>query len=699
MLPLATSLSGSPLLPGTIRQRRSDLAALLLIGATLLAPALSWGAGVPIEVTGWNTDLIFEAAPTSTISEFFSPNDKMTWAENGTVTGVSCTGFPSSRTFTSGAAQYQFQPYTQNNAFWAVGSTNLTATLVTPAKYKSISLLHSSEGFHGNWMRVSIRLRFTDHAEVWLKWCGDIGWPHVGRTFDALSWGQGGSDVAMGLNRVYHNGLSASTSDPIQNQGGAWNIHETIIPLTPFNDPPASGTEAQSEHLENYTLSAINIERADSAETEFACFAFAGESNGPAGPPANTAPVVTITAPTANQVQAPGTTTVTVTANATTDDAITGWSIVQTDGNGAHAPWTGAGTGANGANISNTFTVIQGATTFTVTATDAGALSGSATVTTTVPDSSPPTVATPAAATPTTVTGTTSTLSVLGADNAGEGGLSYTWAVAGAPVGGTATFSANGANGAKNTVATFTAAGTYTLPATIADASNNTVTSTVVVTVLATATTLAVTPVMPLVPINTHQLFAVVAKDQFNAVMAAPAVTWTVSGGGSIAANGDFTAGGIGGGPYTATATGGGLSGSADLMVDDGTPWVATVAITPAGGTLNCPVPVTMTCATAGAEIRYTLDGTTPTIASTLYAAPFSVTTLGPVVVKARASHAGMQTSPPVTATYTIANSGPVPPTVSEGKKCGTGTGFAALAGMLLLALGLRLGGRARAVV
>ena len=133
--------------------------------------------------------------------------------------------------------------------------------------------------------------------------------------------------------------------------------------------------------------------------------------------------------------------------------------------------------------------------------------------------------------------------------------MTCTWAATGSPAG-TVTFSANGSNGSKNTVATFTAAGAYTLQVTIADASNNTVTSALAVTVQATATTLTVTPAtMPLVLINHHQQFTVTAKDQFDAAIATPAVAWTVSGGGSISAGGDFTAGGTGGGPYTVTAT------------------------------------------------------------------------------------------------------------------------------------------------
>src|SRR2546421_9433537 len=97
---------------------------------------------------------------------------------------------------------------------------------------------------------------------------------------------------------------------------------------------------------------------------------------------------------------------------------------------------------------------------FTVTATDPGSgLQGTASVTI---QNDAPTIATAAAASPNPVTtGTTTDLSVLGADDAGEANLTYTWAVTAGPAG--ATFSANGTNAAKNSTATFTQAGRNTL--------------------------------------------------------------------------------------------------------------------------------------------------------------------------------------------------------------------------------------------
>ena len=91
-----------------------------------------------------------------------------------------------------------------------------------------------------------------------------------------------------------------------------------------------------------------------------------------------------------------------------------------------------------------------------------------------------PTVATAASASPSPVTGTTTNLSVLGADANGESTLTYTWATTGTPPA-PVTFSANGTNAAKNTTATFTAAGTYSFQVTIADPGGGSVTSTTTV--------------------------------------------------------------------------------------------------------------------------------------------------------------------------------------------------------------------------
>jgi hypothetical protein len=67
---------------------------------------------------------------------------------------------------------------------------------------------------------------------------------------------------------------------------------------------------------------------------------------------------------------------------------------------------------------------------------------------------------------------------------------------------------------------------------------------------------------------------------------------------------------------------------------------------------------VTITCATAGAEIRYTTDGSQPTIVSPVYTAPFAVS--GDVTIKAYAVKAGMTDSETATLVLQVANTPPI---------------------------------------
>ncbi len=79
---------------------------------------------------------------------------------------------------------------------------------------------------------------------------------------------------------------------------------------------------------------------------------------------------------------------------------------------------------------------------------------------------------------------------------------------------------------------------------------------------------------------------------------------------------------------------------------------VARVIATPAGGSYVEPVSVALACATSGAEIRYTLDGSTPTAASTLYTTPLLISSS--TVLKARAFKDALLVSPLATAPFEI---------------------------------------------
>jgi len=225
--------------------------------------------------------------------------------------------------------------------------------------------------------------------------------------------------------------------------------------------------------------------------------------------------------------------------------------------------WTVSG----GGSISSAGLFTAGSTAggpFIVTATSNGR-SGTASVSVTAAPNTAPTVATPASASPNPVTVTTTQLSVLGADNAGENTLTYTWATTGTPPA-SVTFSANNTNAARNTTASFTRAGTYSFTVTIRDAQGLTATSSVNMTVNATLITVTVTPAVASVLVGQTQTFTAAGRDQFNQPMTiVPA--WTVSGGGSISSAGLFRAGSTTGGPFTVTAASGGRSGTASVSV------------------------------------------------------------------------------------------------------------------------------------
>jgi hypothetical protein len=79
---------------------------------------------------------------------------------------------------------------------------------------------------------------------------------------------------------------------------------------------------------------------------------------------------------------------------------------------------------------------------------------------------------------------------------------------------------------------------------------------------------------------------------------------------------------------------------------------VAAPVFTPDGGTYATGQTVTITCATEGAEIRYTTDGTAPDQSSQLYAGPFMVSATA--TLRARAYKEGLEPSQAVQSVYTI---------------------------------------------
>jgi len=205
-----------------------------------------------------------------------------------------------------------------------------------------------------------------------------------------------------------------------------------------------------------------------------------------------------------------------------------------------------------------------------------------------------PTVKTPASATPNPVTGTSTSVSVLGADDTGEPSLTYSWSSSGPAA---VSFSPNGTNAAKNSTATFTQAGSYTLTAKITDPSNLSASSSVAVTVNQTLTSIAVSPSSAPLALNGVQQFGAAAKDQFGNPMSA-AISWSATGG-SITSSGLYTAGSTPG-SFSATASSGAVSGSAIVTITDAAPVIT-------GGPAASPSSVSGT--TTSLSVTATDDG------------------------------------------------------------------------------------------
>ena len=81
---------------------------------------------------------------------------------------------------------------------------------------------------------------------------------------------------------------------------------------------------------------------------------------------------------------------------------------------------------------------------------------------------------------------------------------------------------------------------------------------------------------------------------------------------------------------------------------------VATPTFSPSSGTFTGSVEVTISCATAGATIHYTTNGTAPTTSSPVYSAPFTL--LATTTVRALAVKSGMSNSDVAVKTYTAAS-------------------------------------------
>lgn len=262
------------------------------------------------------------------------------------------------------------------------------------------------------------------------------------------------------------------------------------------------------------------------------------------------------------------------------------------------------------------------------------------------PVNAAPTIATSARASLALVKGTTVTLTVLGADDGGEGALTYDWTSTGPQ---TVAFSADDTNAAKSTVATFQKAGVYTFQVTVRDAEGLTATSSVNVNVAQVMKSIVVSPATVTLRTKAKQRFTASAKDQFgDALQKQPVITFSLGAGsvGTIGRLGMYTAPASGKGSATVRARSGSFIGKARVVVSNAQPGTlqfstadysagedagaATITVTRTGGSSGA---VTVAFATSNGTAQdgtdYTATSGVLSFAAGVTSRTFTVSTLG----------------------------------------------------------------------
>ncbi|MCB5250254.1 MAG: SUMF1/EgtB/PvdO family nonheme iron enzyme [Candidatus Cloacimonadales bacterium] len=100
------------------------------------------------------------------------------------------------------------------------------------------------------------------------------------------------------------------------------------------------------------------------------------------------------------------------------------------------------------------------------------------------------------------------------------------------------------------------------------------------------------------------------------------------------------------------------LTSCGDKATEPKTEKVTIPTITPNGGTYSSVTIVTISCPTEGSQIRYTTDGSEPTLSSLVYISPINITQT--TTIKAKAFKDGWNPSATATATFNITVAGVV---------------------------------------
>ena len=165
-----------------------------LAGMTLLS-ATAWAQNAPIQVYGFNRDVINTSTNTTGASQF--DGSGYAYYVNGYNGGTN--GLSTSGSYNIGGNSYQFGYYNGNNVFYTnTTTTTSTINLTNPAQYSSLALLATSTNASSN-STSAVTLNYTDGTST------------TGQAINAPDWYNTGSSPLSGLQRTAVNGSLSGT--------------------------------------------------------------------------------------------------------------------------------------------------------------------------------------------------------------------------------------------------------------------------------------------------------------------------------------------------------------------------------------------------------------------------------------------------------------------------------------------------------
>jgi hypothetical protein len=224
-----------------MRFRFSGVAVLTVVGAVLLAPLAAEAALIPLQVTGFNQDIIvevgavndptthYQTAVTATMDNGTARTGNA-WYERGFNAAAPTTGLPSGGVVTASEADptltFSLQPATANNAmFLDTASPTGRLTLATPVPLTRLAILASSG--NGGVANAPVTVNFSD------------GTPAATLAYTAGDWF---NQTPVAVNAQGRVDASAGTLNNV-NGNNPRLYQQTLLDLTPYQTHPVASLD------------------------------------------------------------------------------------------------------------------------------------------------------------------------------------------------------------------------------------------------------------------------------------------------------------------------------------------------------------------------------------------------------------------------------------------------------------------------